>query len=337
MTDNATAGQHEWSGKTERYFKAWSAQLKCREFSHLEAHQFYKRFNIIAGSVGSCAALATLFTSMTSLLSESAESSGTSAESAQCAAGTPCFALRITGIVFVAVITVVMGIFTFHKPAALAEMHKNGADRFNEIWRRIDLTMLRGRARREAFWPFVEKILDDFEKTCAAVPTTPLSSRTMVGAEAITVGIGSITSLSATHSVGSKRERRQQPQKPPLEQHEPPEPLEPLQIPQEPLQELQPLHLPPLVMLHDNDTDDEDEEAASLSSAAEAAEVMVARIEADNERRFERIRKMSAGSSTAILPTFQTAQALDQRRQELLDSPKPLRWFKKQLGLIVTD
>ena len=78
--------QQEWTSKTDRYYKAWSEQLKCREFKHLEAHQFYKRINNLVGAVGSLNGLMALFSTIAPLFDGCGN---------DCSAGTSCFGLKI--------------------------------------------------------------------------------------------------------------------------------------------------------------------------------------------------------------------------------------------------
>jgi hypothetical protein len=108
-----SGGGNEWNSKTDRYYKAWSEQLKCREFGHLLAHQFYRRINIANGIVGSLAGITTLMTSLTTMFTEG---------DPDCNAGTSCFGIKVTNLVLLAIVNVAVNIFLFYKPAALGKL-----------------------------------------------------------------------------------------------------------------------------------------------------------------------------------------------------------------------
>lgn len=164
----------DWNARTERYFRAWSGQIKCREFEHLRAHRFYSRVNLGAGVVGALATLSSLFTDISALLTGSAGASDPVGASVciDCSVGSSCFALRLTGILFVALVASVMAVFLFYKPATLAEKHKTSADRMNKMWRRMDLCLLQqthSRRKRPA------RLLEDFERALSSAPALPLA------------------------------------------------------------------------------------------------------------------------------------------------------------------
>lgn len=315
-TETATSSV-EWNSKTDRYYKAWSEQLKCREFGHLEAHQFYRRINVANGIVGSLAGVTTFMTSVTSLFTEGS--------SGPCEAGTSCFALKITNLVLLAVVNVAVNIFLFYKPAALAEQHKTAADKFNELSLRIDWCLRRSKGLREQFWHFTERIITDFtqlNKEAPSIPTRSNSSLLNRNADTITLSIGSITSL-ASQAPQQHNRRRHTVTGGSQRQH----------VIVQQAAAAATMSAPAIVFHHPEEPppvyEDEEDEAAAAAIVADA-DAAVEKIERDNARRFEKIRRKS-------ISTRNIEEGLAEKRRELVSDPKPLRWLKKQMGLVEED
>jgi hypothetical protein len=200
-------------------------------------------------------------------------------------------------------------------PAFLAEQHKAAADKFNELALRIDWCLRRSRGMREQFWHFTERLITDFtqlNKEAPSLPTRRNSSSLNRSADTITLSIGAITSLAIPpprrrHTITTTPTASTS--APAIVQTQPQQPSQQSQ-PQQPHQH--------------TEIDPEDFEAQAAADAA------VAEIERDNARRFEKIRKKS-------MSTRNIEEGLADKRREMIEEPKPLRWLKKQMGLVEED
>lgn len=307
----------EWNSRTERFCRAWSEQLKSREYTHLEAHQYYKRAHFIVGSIGALVGLSSLFAQINGVL----PSDGVAAASASTTG------LRIASIVFVAILNAVVAVFLFYKPASLAELHKHAADNYNRLWRRIDLVLLRERALRVAFWPFAQEISEEYERITSEAPMAPHESRITQSAKTITLGIGSIIS-------SSKHRRATAPAAAPATAPAPP-PVASPDHPPPPIR-LAPPPPEPEPAASDNDSDDDDD-----TRRREALD-LVETIEADNRRHFEKIHKSTRNLARLSLPVVvnRSGNMQDEialKRRDINSEVAPVRWLKKKFGVAVDE